>query len=497
MEKLISLQLEKKAIAGLFQFPSLFSEIDSFIAPDVFQDEDGVHKVVYSVLRKVLGQVNPPTSLDATLISEEIKNLGVTFKGEISIYDYLNSITFSKTTAQVTLESFKGLHKLKVLRDLYKSSDKIRDFILNNISEPIDKIISGIDSINHENVNVYNNLVEPIDMFEGIVELVNERAKNPILETGIMTGFKEFDNLFGGVRSGNGLYAIVSRPKHGKSSWLRQLSQNMVQHNPDLKVLILDTEMTSVVSKLRTASALTGVGMWQLETGQWIKNSKYSELVTRNINTANNFKGRVYHMQVINKPIDEVCSIIRRWYYKYVGRNNKAVVVYDYLKMASEKVSGNWAEYQIIGDKINRLNDIGAQLDIAIWTAMQLNRSAEASAGGADDSAAISASDRLQWLCAFNGIFRRKTLDELGEDTLDFGTHKLIPLAQRFQGKDGNGHLDLVNVGTTSKKKYKQNFINYNIDNFKITEKGTLHDVIKKYREVHLEQDNEESGSLL
>ena len=96
--------------------------------------------------------------------------------------------------------------------------------------------------------------------------------------------------------------------------------------------------------------------------------------------------------------------------------------------------------------------------------------------GVTDDSSAIAQSDRLLWFASFVAIFRRKTLDEMAEDGEDFGTHKLIPLKTRFQGRDAAGHHDLVRRvmpdGTT---RFENNFLNFNVQNFNAEEVGSLH----------------------
>ena len=40
---------------------------------------------------------------------------------------------------------------------------------------------------------------------------------------------------------------------------------------------------------------------------------------------------------------------------KHVGRGNKCIIAYDYVKLTGEKVSQNWAEHQAIGEKIDKL----------------------------------------------------------------------------------------------------------------------------------------------
>ncbi len=52
-------------------------------------------------------------------------------------------------------------------------------------------------------------------------------------------------------------------------------------------------------------------------------------------------------------------------YMKYVGRGNKCVIAYDYVKLTGEKVDRNWAEHQAIGDKIDKLKRIAEELSVA------------------------------------------------------------------------------------------------------------------------------------
>ena len=126
-------------------------------------------------------------------------------------------------------------------------------------------------------------------------------------------------------------------------------------------------------------------------------------------------------------------------------------------------------------------------------TACQLNRSAE---NGIDDSSAISQSDRLQWFASFVGIFRRKTLEEIADDGEEFGSHKLIPLATRFQGRSSAGHHDYIPVDRDGRVKYVPNFISFNIDNFRVEETGTLQDIVQA-AELRPNLDDSNDGELL
>jgi len=94
-------------------------------------------------------------------------------------------------------------------------------------------------------------------------------------------------------------------------------------------------------------------------------------------------------------------------------------------------------------------------------------------------------------LLSFVAIFRRKTVDEIAEDGEDFGTHKLVPLKTRFQGKDAAGHHDLVRrVRPNGNVSFQNNFLNFNVRNFNVTEAGSLQNIIDAQMDQHLLDDS-------
>ncbi len=161
----------------------------------------------------------------------------------------------------------------------------------------------------------------------------------------------------------------------------------------------------------------------------------------------------------------------------------------------------NWAEHQAIGEKIDKLKRISEEINAPLLTAMQLNRQGEnhnRSAGDVtDDSSVISLSDRLQWYASFVGIFRRKTIDEIALDTPAFGTHKLIPTKTRFQGREAAGHQDIIRRPMEDgKEKYVMNYLNFSVDNFQVTEKGSLRHIIEEQRNAPPDDPNGNDGEI-
>ena len=89
-----------------------------------------------------------------------------------------------------------------------------------------------------------------------------------------------------------------------------------------------------------------------------------------------------------------------------------------------------------------------------------------------------------------------------------FGTHKLIPLKTRFQGRDAAGHQDLlrrrtietVNGRDVESEKFVNNFLNFRVENFKVQEEGSLQDVIahgqQSFNIQNADNTNEDFGFL-
>ena len=491
-----SLQVERHVLSGLLKYQDLFADIDVFLSENDFFND--VHSTIYSVFKNIKYKGE---NVDKVLLAEKIKNLGISFKDEINIFDYIDNLTFSQITEEATMTACKELIKFRVRRELCQTADNLKEYVTKNAEDSLDEIIGKIDGIYNKKISSYSENDIPINIFEGVEDLIEERGNSPKDETGLVTPYSEFNRMYGGLKNGN-IYAIASRPGQGKSTWLNDICfKTAINPRNKTKTLILDTEMQTIDIQLRMVASLSGVPVWYLETGNWRKN----EEMTKKVREAwgNVKKYEYFHYHVGNKNIDQICSIIRRWYLSKVGRGNQAMIAYDYIKLTGEKVGQNWAEHQAIGDKIDKLKRISEEIQCPVITAMQLNRTGESfnrrGAEVVDDSSVISLSDRLQWFASFVAIFRRKTLDELSLDGQAFGTHKLIPTKTRFQGKDAAGHQDLVRrLDSTGKEVWSQNYLNYDVRNFNIEERGSLANVAERQREQHqLNDPNPNDGEIL
>jgi hypothetical protein len=157
---------------------------------------------------------------------------------------------------------------------------------------------------------------------------------------------------------------------------------------------------------------------------------------------------------------------------------------FDYIKTTSES-SGNKTEWQLVGEMVDKYKkciqrDIKSSNGpcISMMTSVQSNRAGivtnKNAANITDDESIVSLSDRITQFSSHMFILRQKTFDEL-QNEAGHGTHKFINVKARHLGKDIAGAINPVKMPDGSLKK---NFVNLEIANFCVTEKGDLRDIV-------------------
>lgn len=476
-----SRELEAQLLGGLIKHPDAYAEIANFVEKDDFHYE--VNEVIFSVLSLSLSNSEP---INRTLLIAKLKSLGLTFKDNISIDDYIDGLCMNSVSPQILRQTVKELKKVTARRNYHEMARQIADQMKKSGDWEYPEIVSFVDRMVYKQLDAWKNEEDTIDLFDELYDLIEERGNNPIEEVGFSTPYKEFNRMYGGLKSGD-VYVLCARPSEGKSSWLNYTGFQMSNNNKlgtNTPCLVIDTEMGQDQAwdvKTRLASSVTAINPWYFSTGNWRKNEWMVDAVRNkkyDLYGGKTFpeiaKSSCLHYKYVTQASTEnLVNLIKRWYYTKVGRGNPCIVVYDYIKLSGEK--GNDKEYQMIGEKVNRLKELmGKEVSGPLLTAIQLNRQGEYRRGDQnDDSSAIATSDRIMWFSSYVGIFRKKTLEETAEEAYgnqDFGTHKLITLKSRHQGKDAAGHNVFVKKHDG---KLTYNFINFDLKYFQVTENSS------------------------
>ena len=210
-------QVEGHVLGGLLKHPDVLPEVDSFVgAADFYND---VHQTIYCILRE---SILNGEKTDKVLVATKISNLGISSKDDIDIYDYINTLSYTSITRDAVIGSCKELVKYRIRRELSDTADRIKEHVTNSSNEDLDSIIASTDAIYSERVSSYSFEDDPQNVFDDLEFKIEERGNSPTDETGLSTTYNEFNRLFGGLRGGN-IYAIVSRPAQGKTTFINEL----------------------------------------------------------------------------------------------------------------------------------------------------------------------------------------------------------------------------------------------------------------------------------
>ena len=172
---------------------------------------------------------------------------------------------------------------------------------------------------------------------------------------------------------------------------------------------------------------------------------------------------------------------------------------FDYIKTTSESNDKNRSEWELVGNMVQRFKDcihrdikFDGEPVISMLTSVQSNRQGIVNNRRAenivDDESVFSLSDRIVQFASHAFILRKKTEDEM-EAEPNFGTHKLKCVKYRHLGQDVNGAVNPVRMPDGS---LQQNYIHLDFNNFHISEKGDLRDLVR-YLGQHpdIEEDGE------
>lgn len=470
MAELYNLEVEKTFLACILQNQDSLAEVSIITDKDFSPLNSSIFKIIKN-------EIDSGKTLSTVLLADKIKSYNIQMEG-VEAYDYLEALKLLPVNEKEIESLAKQLKKLSVLREYEEIGKEIVKKARSSQSEEFIDIVNGMDKVFNGKVNQFSNgSQEPVDLFSGIEELVEERGLDPREKGVICKSFPLFYKYFGSFRTG--LWTFIARAKAGKTAFLLSLALDSIEtlENDNLKVLFVNTELSDSEMRFRAMSVITGINEHYLFSGLWRKNPEMVIKVREAYPVIKKLFNRIDHIYVGGKSFAEQIAIIRRWYGKNVSRfsNCRGMIVYDYIKLGAE-MTGNNKEYIVVGQKVDQLKQLSQELDCPILTAGQANRSGEGRTDSSkivEDGSVVGLSDLINTLSNGVWILRKLTIDEKIKYGEDF-THTLKALYNRSLGSDLTGTGLVKYLDEKGKIMYENNFIRVNMNGFKIEEKGDL-----------------------
>lgn len=480
-KSLYSIEIEQSVIATLLQYPETYVEIP-FINSKDFSKQNSP---IFAVISNIIENKGRP---DEIIVAEKLKSLGITLNG-IEVGDYCSSLKIRPVDKRNILDLGKSLKKKTLVRTIHDNAIKVQKEVLENEEKPAKELIEITDKyLGKSLVSLSGDEKEPINLLEELPDVIEEYGNDLDESDDIIMPYPTWRENLGNLKTQN-LYAVIARAGSSKSTFLLDMMRRVPDANPnkadELSLLYLDSEMVATDTMLRYIAGSIGVPYWLIDSRKWRHDPFWCPKIRAELERIRAQKNKnIYFEQIGNKSGIELEKYIKRFYLNKVGRGNPFMVFYDYLKISEgDKTDKNSQEYQIAYTKSSILKEVAEYCNCPIFTAIQANRSGIVTGRNAsdiqDNEGSGSMSDRLNWLVAYMGILRKRTHDEMLEDSTPerkAASHKLITTKTRYLGEKGPSFLDYVRVQRGKEVSYRPNFINFDIHNFCVKDRGSFSD---------------------
>lgn len=440
-----NLPLEREVLSGLLKFPNKFQNVISFLKDSHFQHPR--HRNIFTLARQAYEKNE---DLGSTVLTQKLMNLKISDIDGMPIADYVSNIFYSQLKEAAVEGVVKEMVKTSCQKEIADNIKKQGRFIVDNRNLPLDVLISELDKIHHnKSIEFFEDLTPELlfDNIDQTLEEINEDYKNG--KNGLLGPFDTVNKLYGSLSIPGQLTIIGADSGVGKSSiglyyniWM------CIKYG--IPILHCDAgEMSRKQLLTRAICSLTGgqVSHYAIESGDYKLNEKSYKLVNEAKQKARNLP--IYYEDTSGLTPLETHGLFRKYAFNVVGRGNPFVIHYDYLK-PFDNTDSNDPEWKVLRDFANKTkmflqNEIPW---VSFWTSIQLN------SGGAtknkksfeidDSSNSLAMSKAVKNSAAHVIILRPKAVDELEEQGLDYGTHILTWVKNRFLGKEAQRALNKV-----------------------------------------------------
>lgn len=364
-----SIEIEVVLLANLLNDNMSFEEVSDFLLPEHFAY--GEHGKIYETISVLIsgGRVADPISLvDLFEKDENLKEQG----GK----DYLARLANSVISVGNTKQYGQFVYDAHLKRQLMHLGHEIvhdagQSFFDLNGRQQIEKIeqrlysLATLGQIDRKLLKLEDN---------DLVEKLQRARTDGIANLGILTGYKNLDELLGGFQKGD-LVIIAARPSMGKTAFAVNVAYNVAKHFIDdkrhgAKVLFFSLEMSveQLVTRVYAQSAT-------LSSDAIRKGTITHRDFERVKDVDKEIKSHKIPLYIDDTPCLSLAALRSRAM-KQKRVENIGLIVIDYLQMIRiDGKSGN--RVQEVSEITRQLKALGHDLDIPVVALSQLSRNVE------------------------------------------------------------------------------------------------------------------------
>jgi len=351
------MSIEKQVLGSLIANPDKFVEVSEIISENSFIDEDV--RNIFTVFKKLY---ESGSKISLVILQQRVNQTDLPCN-ITDLIDYMDSGSALYEHCQLLKEhevkreqSNLGMSLVTRAGDITQDPFETNDYLMDEAERIVSMVDFGKTNTNMELIKAVTKKMELASQTSGI--------------TGLKTGFKDLDRVYGG-RQNSDLIIKAARPAMGKTAQALCEAMN-IAFEDNKKVIFFSLEMSSEQLMQRLVSIHTGIPLSKIRSGkldpeQW---DRYNEEVNYLINDNLIIVDDVYTLNGIRTRCKKL---------KMKGQLDAIYI--DYLQLINHKVAAGRSKEQEVSEVSRALKMLAKDLNVPIVCLSQLSRAVETRGG--------------------------------------------------------------------------------------------------------------------
>jgi replicative DNA helicase len=357
----------EKAVLGCVLLNSdCLNELTLLLRPDDFYDD--AHRILYQAMS---GLYDSGKRVDIALLVNQLKS---TDQFElIGGPPYLADLAHSIPNAAHAVYYAEIVQSKAVVRRLIEASTKILQNAYDTTIEPKELLASAEQEIFQIQDNRSANQAQSVSaILKESLERIDSRMQGEQLASGVMTHFRDFDTMTGGLHNGE-LVILAARPSMGKTAFAMNIAEQVAMKE-QAPTLFVSLEMNSIELVDRLLCSIARVNGSRMRVGT-ITHEEQQRLIK---NAAEISVAPLFIDDSPSRTVSEIAAVARRISKMENQKTGKklGLIVIDYLQLIEPDNSKDQRQEQVA--KIaRRLKMLAREQNVPVLCLSQLNRQAE------------------------------------------------------------------------------------------------------------------------
>lgn len=356
-----NIEAEASLLGAVLIDPEAIIKINDLVSEDDFYRPS--HAEIYKAMRELF-EVRSP--IDLVTLTDNLESKGRL--ADIGGVSFLSSLAESLPTSAHVVQYAQIIRQKATLRRLLSASSKVAELAYHeeaDLQKILDEAEQAVFSVSQKHLS--QNFIQIREILNDSFERIEEIHKNKGQIRGVPTGYKELDNILGGMQRSD-LIILAARPSMGKSSLALNMAQYAAVHEGiPVGVFSLEMSKEQLVDRLLCGEA--ELDAWKLRTG----------------NLSDDDFPKIGHaMGILSEApiyIDDspmlTVSEIRTKARRLQAEHGLGLIVLDYLQLMQGGGSDE-SRVQEISQISRSLKGLARELNIPVLALSQLSRAVEA-----------------------------------------------------------------------------------------------------------------------